>query len=135
MLFGSKSNNFYVKRITKNLGIDSRFRYIWWWIIFIKLIFIFINSNLENFLGMYFRGFPVVQGAIHYLVWSNTLLQISLLFSVEIVSFFLCAYSQMRKKIVKIKTVFSVECILDLIALLNFLIYLKYIFLQSFIDE
>lgn len=36
----------------------------------------------------------------------------------------------------KIKTVFSVECVLDLIAaLLNLLIYLKYIFLQSFIDE
>lgn len=78
---------------------------------------------------------PVVQGAIHYLVWSNTLLQISLLFSVEIVSFFLCAYSQMRKKIVKIKTVFSIECILDAIAaFLNLLIYLKYIFLENFID-
>ena len=39
---------------------------------------------------------PLVQGAAHYYAWSNTALQILLLFSFEVVSFCICCYCQVR---------------------------------------
>lgn len=51
---------------------------------------------------------PIIQASIHYFLWSDTGLQIILLFVVEIGSFFISVYSHVLKKLVKTRLVFAI---------------------------